>query len=91
MIVLIISLAEFNSNRSYKHLKVAHARNFRHFEFFYGAILFPFKNCPMIVLISLLNFNSNRSYKHLKVAHAHNFRHFEFFMVLSYCPLKTVQ
>ena len=30
-------------------------------------------------------------YKHLKVAHARNFRHFEFFMVLSYCPLKTVQ
>ena len=37
----------------YKHLKVAHARNIRHFEFFYGAILLPFKNCPMTVLISL--------------------------------------
>ena len=38
------------------HLKVAHARNFRHFEFFYGAILLPFENCPMIVLISLAEF-----------------------------------
>ena len=40
----------------YKHLKVAHARNFLHVEFFYGAILLPFKNCPMIVLISLAEF-----------------------------------
>ena len=40
----------------YKHLKVAHARNFRHFDFFYGAILLPFKKCPMIVLISLAEF-----------------------------------
>ena len=32
-----------------------------------------------------------RSYNNLKVAHARNFRYFEFFMVLSYCPLKTVQ
>ena len=32
-----------NSNRSYKHLKVAHERNFCHFDFFYGAILLPFK------------------------------------------------
>ena len=38
---------------SLAHLKVAQARNFRHFDFFFGAILLPFKNCPMVVLISL--------------------------------------
>ena len=45
-----------NANRTYKHLNVAHARNFCHFEFFYGAILLPFKNCPMKVLISSAEF-----------------------------------
>ena len=34
----------------YKHLKVSHARNLCHFDFFYGAILLPAKNCPMMFL-----------------------------------------
>ena len=34
MDVLISLTQNFNSNRSYNHLKVAHARNFRRFEFF---------------------------------------------------------
>ena len=45
----------------------------------------------MIVLISLAEFELKTEVKHLKVAHVRNFRHFAFFMVLSYCPLKTVQ
>ena len=55
--IVLISLAEFYlKQKLYKHLKVTHVRNFRHFEFFYGATLLPFKNCPMIVLISLAEF-----------------------------------
>ena len=51
-----ISLAEFELDRRYKHLKVAHAHNLCHFEFFYGAILWPFKKCPMNILIRLIEF-----------------------------------
>ena len=32
--IVLISLAEFELKQSYKHLKVAHAPNFRHFDFF---------------------------------------------------------
>ena len=56
----LISLQKLSNDRSYKfrwiltqtegikHLKVAHARNICHFEFFYGAIVLPFKKCLMI-------------------------------------------
>ena len=41
----------FNSSRSYKHLNVAHARNFRHFDFF------------MVLSYCPLKTSNDRSYK----------------------------
>ena len=44
--------------------------NFRHFEF-YGAILLPFKNCPMVVLISLAEFYFKLYFKNYGIKRKH--------------------
>ena len=69
-----------------------HARNFRHFDF----VMVVLSYCPLKT-VNDRSYKFSRIltltevYKHLKVAHARNFLHFDYFMVLSYCPLKTVQ